>query len=310
MGDLLSGIKSRLKYVRSRIRQQARVRKGEQALARFIDQGLPDSLRAGFSRIISGKMPTDAEATFSKIEGIRDKIAARGGEEIPIFYSPKPSDSSENESHTIKPGELKSFTCEHLARNTSVPADVGQMMHLIGKETKAKTFLELGSCVGIGASYLASIPSCQRIVSIEGSTELSKIASISTKQVFDRAEMLNSLFEEALDDTLPSFAQDLDFAWIDGHHEQTATLHYFDRIRPHLRKGAVVAFDDIYWSTDMLEAWNKLSGFEGFSHTINVGICGIGIWSGDNISPTKWDLSKYVRSGLWIPQNPAGWKQD
>ncbi len=310
MGEIISSVKSRLKGIRNRFRQKARALEGQKTLDQMISDGLPETLRTGLSRIISGEVPNDAKAAFGRVEGIRDQIAARGDEEIPIYYSPKPTEPGANERDAIKPGEIKTFTCEHLAKNTSVPADVGQMMHLIGRDAKAQSFLELGSCVGIGASYLASVPSCRRMVSIEGSTELSKIASNSALQVFKQAEMHNALFEDALDDLLPSFNQDLDFAWIDGHHEQQATLHYFARIKPHLRDGAIVAFDDIYWSSDMLAAWDKLRQTDGFAHAINVGICGIGIWGDEKSVPRQWDLSEFVRSGSWQAQKPAGWKQD
>ncbi len=147
------------------------------------------------------------------------------------------------------------------------------------------------------------------VISFEGSAGLAKIAKHSTLQVFEKAEMYNLMFEEGLDTVLPTLNQDLDFAWIDGHHEKQATLHYFDRIKPHLKKGAIVAFDDIYWSTDMLEAWEQLRQAKGFSHTIDVGVCGIGIWTGEDQSPREWSVNRFVRSGNWQPQKPAGWKQ-
>lgn len=310
MGDFISEVKSGLRRFKNQFGQKAKSREGMKTLGHFIQQGFPAQLRSGLIRIISGAIPSESKSVFEKIEAIRQEIEDRGNEEVPIFYSPKPIDpNSDDASRVTTPGELKTFTCEHLAKNTSVPKDVGQLMHLIARDSGAQTLLELGSCVGIGASYLASVPTCQRFISFEGSAGLAKIAKHSTLQVFEKAEMYNLMFEEGLDTVLPTLNQDLDFAWIDGHHEKQATLHYFDRIKPHLKKGAIVAFDDIYWSTDMLEAWEQLRQAKGFSHTIDVGVCGIGIWTGEDQSPREWSVNRFVRSGNWQPQKPAGWKQ-
>jgi predicted O-methyltransferase YrrM len=43
----------------------------------------------------------------------------------------------------------------------------------------------------------------------------------------------------------------LDFAFIDGHHDERATVAYFQQMKPSLSPGAVVLFYDIKWSSGM-----------------------------------------------------------
>jgi predicted O-methyltransferase YrrM len=50
----------------------------------------------------------------------------------------------------------------------------------------------------------------------------------------------------------------IDFAFIDGHHDEKATITYFKQIQLHLRKESVVIFDDISWSKGMRNAWKKI----------------------------------------------------
>ena len=62
-------------------------------------------------------------------------------------------------------------------------------------------------------------------------------------------------------DTLPGVLAELhpiDFAYIDGHHDEHATIEYFEMLRPHLAPTAVIVFDDIHWSPGMSRAWDVI----------------------------------------------------
>ena len=48
------------------------------------------------------------------------------------------------------------------------------------------------------------------------------------------------------------------YAFIDGHHEEQATLDYLDLVEPELVPPGVVVFDDVTWSDGMARAWAKL----------------------------------------------------
>lgn len=300
-------IRKPVRFVRRFLAEKRRAKYGLEEIDKCIRAGMPRSLKSGLEAAIARRIPRSSVDVFAAIESIREQIADRGDEQIAVYYSPKPAYGSKN---LTAPGARKSFSARQLAHGTSVPADVGQMIHLIAKESRAETIIEFGSCVGIGASYLASVPGCERFITIEASTELSEIATQSVKAVNPQGEVYNEFFNEALDHLLPTLTDGIDFAWIDGHHEKNATVHYFERIRPHLNQGAVVAFDDIYWSDDMLDGWNHLRTLAGFSHAIDVGVCGICIFDGSDSEPQQWSLKEHTRTGVWKPLKPDGWSDD
>jgi len=190
------------------------------------------------------------------------------------------------------PGEPTFYTSAQLANKVSCSRSWGTFLYLVSQYTGARIILELGSAAGISGCYLASGQSCQRFITIEGSASLAAIAEETIKKVSDKAEIHNCLFDEGLDAVLPSLTGDkLDLVWIDGHHEKMATLHYFNRVRPHLHENSLVLFHDIRWSGDMFDAWKILRQYRGFSHTIDLHSSGLCVCSGDfSCEPKFWDL--------------------
>jgi len=83
-------------------------------------------------------------------------------------------------------------------------------------------------------------------------------------------------------DTLKPALDDLrlvDFAFIDGHHDEHATVAYFEEILPYVPSGRVVVFDDINWSDGMKNAWQVLQQHDRVATAVDVrklGICLIG----------------------------------
>jgi predicted O-methyltransferase YrrM len=181
-----------------------------------------------------------------------------------------------------------------IAQVTSVHPYWGMFLYLCASAVGAETILELGSCAGISGCYVASGTHCRRFITVEGSPELARLAEANIRQVASHAEVVNALFDDALDAILPTLGKGLDMAYIDGQHEKRSTLHYFKRLVPHLSSGAVVVFDDIQWSPDMWEAWQELSRWPGVSHAINVGRFGVCVWDGAAM-PKSFDLSLCTR---------------
>jgi predicted O-methyltransferase YrrM len=47
-------------------------------------------------------------------------------------------------------------------------------------------------------------------------------------------------------------------AFIDGNHRREPTLRYFETILPKTHEGSCIIFDDIHWSREMEDAWEKI----------------------------------------------------
>lgn len=262
---------------------------------------------APLRHLITRDLPAPLDKSVAdRIEQVRSDLADQDGT-AQVLYSPKPGSSDHIKVTNERPqvGKAMSFNFRRLANHTSISPKWGQAMYLLGKESGAQTAIELGSCAGISGAYIASIPTIKRLETIEGSEDLARIAQSTLEQVGTDVPVTHNLFDNALDDMIPTLA-DVDFVWIDGHHESVATIHYFERLMPTLAPGAVVLFDDIYWSRDMLDGWTNLSSRRGFSHTVDMGKLGACIWVGGDIEPQQWDVRDVILSRRPVG-NPENW---
>ncbi|MGZ0174357.1 MAG: O-methyltransferase [Planctomycetales bacterium] len=205
-------------------------------------------------------------------------------------------------------GEVMEFDIRRIATHTSIASYWGTFLHLLASSAKSRNILELGTCAGISGCYLSTASECRNFWTIEASEGLANIARQNLAAVTDTATVFNGLFDDILDKFLPDLGDEkLDFVWIDGHHERVATIHYFQRLIPHLSEGAIVLFDDVSWSADMRAGWNELAHWPGFEHTFDLKtLKGLGIWSGDGGRPRYESVAKPF-GGIHIG-DPQGWK--
>lgn len=210
-----------LKRVADSILRRATVRQREAALDRLLNQGSPSMLTEPARYLLREKANPCVQAVQYRVENRRHQIASKGTEPVKILYSPKPGTAGSEIAPNLRPehGEIMSFTMERVAR-TGKDKRWGTFLHLLACEVKG-TFLELGSCAGISSSYLAISPSCERLITIEGSAALARLARETTGSVAPgRVELITGLFDDVLDTLIPSLADGgINFAFIDGHHE-------------------------------------------------------------------------------------------
>jgi len=284
--------KKHIDYVRQRFTRLIKYDWCKRIVREMIASGLPESLEIPLLYFFRHRLTQNDKSIVVRVEQIRHELAASGNEKIEVFSSPPPSLSRTDMEQRPVPGEPTFYTSAQLANKVSCSRSWGTFLYLVSQYTGARIILELGSAAGISGCYLASGQSCQRFITIEGSASLAAIAEETIKKVSDKAEIHNCLFDEGLDAVLPSLTGDkLDLVWIDGHHEKMATLHYFNRVRPHLHENSLVLFHDIRWSGDMFDAWKILRQYRGFSHTIDLHSSGLCVCSGDfSCEPKFWDL--------------------
>jgi len=278
-------------------------------LEKMFDQGLPRSLHKPLRFLLDRKTKKiQTKALIHKIEKLRKQIVAKGKEKVSIIYSPKQGYSEKDTSESARPkhGEILEFTMEQVAR-TGKNKYWGTFLHLLAYCSKSKTIVELGSCVGISGCYLSASPFCEQFITVEGSNSLASLAEKNLRQISDKYIVYKMLFDEAMDIFLPKLETGVDFVFIDGHHEKIATIHYFERIKPKLNRGAIVVFDDILWSNDMREAWDYLSRLTGFVHALDLGVIGICIWDGETPRPQYWTLQPLL--GKVSIGKPHGWQK-
>ena len=57
--------------------------------------------------------------------------------------------------------------------------------------------------------------------------------------------------------------------YFDGNHSKEATLSYVKMMLPTIHNDTVWIFDDIYWSPEMTQAWEKIKTMPEVSVTID-----------------------------------------
>jgi len=269
---------------------------GARALERMIEDGLPARLAPALRFLFSGEAPAAAEEAACTIEGLRAQIAAR-----PEAYRFAVSDSALGPVRLAeRAGKTNAVvTSDHLATSVSVPKRWGVFLHLCAEAFDAKTILEMGACVGISSAYFASIRSRPHVITLEGSPPLALLARESLAAVSDRGEVIVGAFEETLVVTLDRLAETgekVDVAFVDGHHEEAATLHYVETISRHLAGTALIILDDIYLYEGMWRAWQTLSSGSSVI-AVNAGRFGLLVYERGRPAGRRYDLARYT--GRW-----------
>jgi predicted O-methyltransferase YrrM len=258
---------------------------GKYRLHQILKEDFPYAFHMPLQYLFSKEISAEDKRVVDRIEAIRAIVANR----TDLF-------------EVTFPGTGKSTrTASQIAYRSSVTPDWGTFLYLCAKSFMAGTILELGSCAGISGCYLASSPYCTKFITIEGSPSLALLAAANIHQISGHAVVINALFDDVLNDILPSITSGIDLAYIDGHHDYEATRYYFQRLVPYLRKGALVVFDDIHWSKAMWEAWKTMREWRGFAYTIDVGRFGVGLWDESAPRPKAYSLSLYTG---WVRKFP------
>jgi predicted O-methyltransferase YrrM len=139
--------------------------------------------------------------------------------------------------------------------------------------TQPRAALEMGTCIGISGSYLASAMRLNEkgdLWTIDGSPEVAEIArqTFATLGLTDYVTSIIGRFDKTLAPTLTNGP--FDFAFVDGHHDGDATVH-FHQLKPHLASSCIVAFDDIDSYTSMKQAWKVIASDPDVKDSSQVG---------------------------------------
>lgn len=150
--------------------------------------------------------------------------------------------------------------CDIAKTHLERPA-VGQMLFrlvnfLQQHEKRPLEILELGTSLGVTTAYLASADSRNRVVTLEGSEAVLRVA----QGVWRALRLENIAWRQGnIDDTLYKCAREhLDLAYVDANHTFEATMRYVDYLLPRMNEKGVIIIDDIHYSEQMEQAWAAL----------------------------------------------------
>ena len=268
MGELLKTLLRCLYHVVVQVPAQ-------HAIQRMVADGLPAELVPAFRYLAHPNVATGDKRILEPIKSFRAALRNRSDPPLGAVTTPPPQPGDTRHVDPPPPGPLTPVSWEKLANNTCVSHYWGVFLFLCAKHKRAQTVLELGSGVGISACYLTAGNPNAQLITVEGSPGRAAIAAANLRAMNPRPRVVNAMFDSVLDEWLPRLSGTLDIVHIDGQHERVSTLHYFERIKPHLSSGALVIFDDIHWSDDMSRAWDELARSRDVSFAVNTGRYGI-----------------------------------
>ncbi len=156
-----------------------------------------------------------------------------------------------------------------IAKVSSTPLHKAAMLQRLVDFLGYKTILELGTNLGLTTAILASAKAKPRIVSLEGAPNLAAIAVKNLEKLNLKAEIITGSFEDNLDLAIDKLAS-VDFAYLDGNHQEDATMAYFKTIIPHTHNNSVIIIGDIHWSLGMEKAWESIKEIPDVRVTIDL----------------------------------------
>lgn len=243
-----------------RARRKAAILCQSEGNMRLLGEALSEALHETFS--------ADEEKWIRKIEKLRQVLYA--SKEILSIRDFEAAHSGKTEIEKISVGDVSS--------GGSNPYLWSLILFKLVRKFKPAFCLELGTCVGISSSFQAAalkINSSGRILTMDGAKELTEFSKKNFSALnLDNIIAVSGRFQDILVDQLKKYKK-VDYALIDGHHDEKATLIYFEQILPFLTEQAVIIFDDISWSDGMKKAWATITADKRIKIAVDLNKLGI-----------------------------------
>jgi predicted O-methyltransferase YrrM len=152
------------------------------------------------------------------------------------------------------------------------------LFHLI-REFRPVACVELGTCLGVSAAYQGAaleLNGAGRMVTLEGSVAFAEIASDGLQRLAlnNWVQVIEGRFQDTLEGVLHRLGT-VDYAFIDGHHDENATIGYFEQFLPRLADRAILIFDDIHDYTGMQRAWRRICAHPKVDIALDLSIFGV-----------------------------------
>jgi predicted O-methyltransferase YrrM len=244
----------------------------------FCDRKQPgaDKIRRAVRQTLYRKTAPEERLRIEKIEDIRKRFAADSTPVDVTDYGAGDPDSQRSEAEMAE-GQTQTTTYSAISMGSKPPLWAHLLFQLV-REFRPNCVLELGTCIGISAAYQATAQKLNgkgRLVTLEGSQAIASLAEKNLDSLrLDNAAVVCGKFSDSLPCVLKGHPAP-DYVFIDGHHDEKATIGYYEQLLPALSPGAILIFDDISWSEGMKRAWKKISRDKNTVCSINLRMIGI-----------------------------------
>jgi predicted O-methyltransferase YrrM len=238
-----------------------------------ITESISHSVRAALKRALT----PEEKRWIDRIEFLRTEINASTKYLTRTDYGAGSPDSNWTQDK-MRAGVEVADTLGHISQVSSKSSFWCCLLFKLIRTVHPTSCIEMGTNVGISAAYQAAalrLNGHGTLATIEGAAPLADIAKSNFQQLgLDTVEVVVGRFQDALPDLLKNRGP-VDYVFVDGHHDEQATMAYFEQIFPFLAEAALVVFDDITWSEGMKRAWNTIAYDKRVSVAVDLGPVGL-----------------------------------
>lgn len=162
-----------------------------------------------------------------------------------------------------------------IAKNAAKPKKYGQLLFRMIKYYQPGNILELGTSLGITASYLSLAKPAAKMITMEGSKSIANMALQNFKSNgINNIDLIEGNFDHTLSSVVSRLSS-IDFAFIDGNHRQEPTERYFHQLLSKINNDSILVFDDIHWSKEMESAWETIKNHSSVTCSVDLFFVGI-----------------------------------
>lgn len=145
--------------------------------------------------------------------------------------------------------------------------EIRQIFNLVAKY-KPKQIIELGTSFGITSMAMAFASEESSILSFEGCPNTAEYAKRNfQKYNLNQISVVLGNIDEVLSSSL-SGLNAFDMAVVDANHTYQNTLDYFFMLKSLRNSKSIIIFDDIHWSKEINNAWQKIKADEDITLTV------------------------------------------
>ncbi|MDF2898328.1 MAG: hypothetical protein K0Q46_5114 [Rhodococcus erythropolis] len=251
---------------------------------------MPSAVLAGIRAALIGRHTPVEQGWIDQIEALRALLLMSHSE-----FQMTDFGAGTRRAEVSGAGTTTTRTIGSIAR-ASKPPRWAELLFCLVRSVGPSSLLELGSCVGISAAYQAAALEVNggdgRLISLEGVEALAERSTRTLEEIglSHRAEVRVGEFSTTLSRAI-SDLEPIDFAFIDGNHDEAATIAYADGLHPHLADEAVLIFDDISWSDGMVRAWQHVVGDQRYALTVDLNFVGIAVVSASATAAKRLRIS-------------------
>jgi predicted O-methyltransferase YrrM len=143
-----------------------------------------------------------------------------------------------------------------LCRVRSKPIEDAVMLFRLVRLLRPKCIIELGTACGLSAATMAcalKLDGNGVLVTVEGDPNLAALARDHARDLELPFTVVGGRFADVVPNLL--MRHRFDFAFVDGHHDETETVRWYEALARTGSDEMAIVLDDIDWSDGMRAAW-------------------------------------------------------